>query len=85
MVRDPGNYRWSSYRAHAFGAPVKFWVAHDLYLALAPTPRARQLAWRGKIGEALDMETVAKIRHCTNTGLVLGTEEFMKQAAALGN
>lgn len=85
MVRDPGDYRWSSYRVHAFGAPVKVWKAHDLYLALGPDPRARQRAWRDLVGEVVDTKTIAKIRHCTNTGLVLGTEEFRDQIAGLRN
>ena len=83
MVCDPGDYRWSSYRAHAFGAPVKFWTAHDLYLSLAAEPAGRQRVWRKLVGEAIDIDTIAKIRHCTNTGLVLGSEKFRKQIAAL--
>jgi putative transposase len=85
MVKDPGDYRWSSYRAHAFGAPVKFWKAHQVYLALAPNQAARQRAWRSLVGEVTDTQTIAKIRHCTNTGLVLGTEKFREQVMALRN
>jgi len=83
MVRDPGDYSWSSYRAHAFGAPVKFWTANDLYLALGRTPTQRRMTWRELVGGVLDMDTVARIRHCTNTGLVLGTETFRQQVSAL--
>ena len=83
MVRDPGDYRWSSYRAHAFGVPVKFWTPNQLYLSLGTIPRDRQRAWRKLVGELPDMDTIAKIRHCTNTGLVLGTEKFRDQVAAL--
>jgi hypothetical protein len=36
-----------------------------------------------QVVEALDIDTIAKIRHCTNTGLVLGTEKFRDQIAAL--
>jgi hypothetical protein len=25
MVSDPGDYRWSSYRAHAFGLKARLW------------------------------------------------------------
>jgi putative transposase len=85
MVKDPGDYRWSSYRAHAFGAPVKFWKAHQVYLALAPNQAARQRAWRSLVGEVTDTQTIAKIRHCTNTGLVRGTEKFREQVMALRN
>ena len=85
MVRDPGDYRWSSSRAHAFGAPVKFWTPGELYLSLDRVPAARQKAWRELVGEALDMHTIARIRHCANTGLVLGSEQFREQVAALKN
>jgi putative transposase len=85
MVRDPGNYKWSSYRAHAFGVSVKFWTPHDLYLSLAADAIGRQKSWRMCVGEAMDTDTIAKIRHCTNTGLVLGTEKFRNQVAALRN
>lgn len=83
MVRDPGDYRWSSYRAHAFGARVKFWKSHDMYVSLATDTAERQKVWRTQVAEALDIDTIAKIRHCTNTGLVLGTEQFRDQVAAL--
>lgn len=82
MVRDPGDYRWSSYRAHALGARVKFWKPHELYLSLATDTAERQKVWRTQVAEALDMDTIANIRHCTNTGLVLGTEPFRDQVAA---
>jgi putative transposase len=35
MVSDPGDYRWSSYRAHAFGLKARLWSPHRLYLQLA--------------------------------------------------
>ena len=83
MVRDPGDYRWSSYRAHAFGAPVNFWKPHNLYQSLASSSTERQQHWRKLVEEAMDSDTISKIRHCTNTGLVLGTEKFRDQVAAL--
>ncbi len=85
MVRDPGDYRWSSYRAHACGAPVRFWKPHGLYLSLADSSVKRQNHWRKLVGEAVDTDTISEIRHCTNTGLVLGSETFRDQVAALRN
>ena len=83
MVSDPGDFRWSSYRAHAMGAPVKFWTPSDLYLSLGQTKAARQQAWREGAKEVMDTDTIARIRHCANTGLVLGTEKFRAQVATL--
>ena len=83
MVRDPKDFQWSSYRAHAMGAPVKFWTPSDLYISLGRTKVQRQQAWRGCVTEVLDTETIARIRHCVNTGHVLGTEKYRAQVATL--
>ena len=37
------------------------------------------------MNEALDADVIAKIRHCVNTGLVLGTEAFRNQVASMRN
>jgi len=83
MVKDPGDYRWSSYRAHAFGVAARMWSPHQLYLELGINRGQRQRAWSDLIVEAPDIEVLAKIRHCANTGLVLGTESFRQQVHKL--
>jgi putative transposase len=40
LVKDPGDYRWSSYRAHAFEVNVGLWTPHSRYLDKATTPRS---------------------------------------------
>lgn len=85
MVKDPGDYRWSSFRPHAFGVTARLWSPHDLYLGLGNSAKHRRQAWRDLINEALDIEEIAKVRHCANTGLVLGTESFRKQLHRLRN
>ena len=85
MVKDPGDYRWSSFRTHALGIKARLWTPHGLYLGLGRSKEQRQEAWRGLVNESLDMETVAKVRHCANTGLVLGTESFRQQVSRLRN
>ena len=83
VVKDPGSYRWSSYRCHGFGKNVRLWSPHSLYEALGTTPAQRQENYRKLIGDALTIEAIAKIRHCANTGLVLGTDAFRKQMATM--
>lgn len=85
MVRNPGDYRWSSFRAHAFGVRASLWSPHDLYQHLGSNEKQRQQAWRALIKEALHIEVMAKVRHCANTGLVLGTETFREQLRRLRN
>jgi putative transposase len=85
MVKDPGHYRWSSYRAHAFGISARLWSPHHLYMELGHHRERRQKAWRALVNEASDIEVLAKIRQCANTGLVLGTQAFRKQVCGLRN
>jgi putative transposase len=85
MVKDPGDYRWSSFRAHAFGVRASLWSPHQLYLELANNEQQRQQTWREVVREMLDVEVMAKVRHCVNTGLALGTETFREQVQRLRN
>ena len=64
-------------------SPVDMWTPHAGYLALGASLNNRQETYRDRIGVAISTETIAKIRHCANTGLVLGTEEFRAQVEAM--
>lgn len=79
MVKDPGDYHWSSYRCHAFGTRSQMWHRHPQYLDLGDTATKRQNEYRRLIRQKLPAEVIAKVRHCANTGLVLGTEQFREQ------
>ncbi len=83
LVTDPGDYRWSSYRIHGLGARARMWHPHTVYLSLGDTESARQKAYRTLVSEILDVDVIAKIRHCANTGLVLGSEKFRNQVAEM--
>jgi putative transposase len=83
MVSTPGDYQWSSYRAHGLGVRARMWQPHAAYISLGDDDTARQIAYRGLISELVDLDVVAKIRHCANTGLVLGSEKFRKQVAVM--
>ncbi len=79
MVTNPGDYRWSSYAAHGFGNNISMLTPHPLYLALGETKSEREKNYRELIGGALGADVIAKIRHCANKGLILGTEKFKQQ------
>jgi len=83
MVRDPGDYRWSSYRAHAFGIKPSMWSPHPLYEALGVSGATRQSVYRELFSTTLEIEVIAKIRHCANAGLILGTDRFREQVRGL--
>lgn len=79
LVTDPGDYRWSSFGAHALNVEPAMWKPHTLYLSLGGNKRARRRQYRQVIKERLDIDTIARIRHCANRGLVLGSEKFREQ------
>ena len=83
VVNDPGDYKWSSYRAHAFGVKVKMWTPHVLYSELAVSEIERQSHYRKWMSEAMATEVLGKIRACLEKGLVLGTDRFREQVGSL--
>lgn len=83
IVTDPGDYPWSSYKSHAFGLNIAMQSVHQSYLSLGRDPFSRQDAYRKLLNERMEVEVVAKIRHCTNTGLVLGSQLFRDQVAQM--
>lgn len=85
ITNDPADYAWSSYGSHAFGRSTKIWTPHGEYLGLGLNPAERQKAYRELVSARMSVEVVHKVRHCLNTGRVLGTEVFREQIAALRN
>jgi putative transposase len=83
MVRDPADYTWSSYRAHAFGRTPRMWCPHAEYLGLGETEIERTSVYRRFFEEELSATAVADIRHAINTGLALGNERFKTELEAL--
>jgi putative transposase len=50
IVREPGRYAWSSFRANALGAPDPRVTPHPAYYALGRTAEARRAAYRAGFG-----------------------------------
>ena len=58
----PEQYRWSSYRAHAFGDGGHWLATHPLLDALGATPTARQSAYRDICATPLTTEQLVRQR-----------------------
>lgn len=82
MVVDPGQYRWSSYRANGLGQADKRLTPHSLYLALAGDDDERRPAYRALFRPQLDSEAAADIREALNLGMPLGGERFAETLCA---
>jgi putative transposase len=46
IVDQPEKYRWSSYRAHAFGVSERWLTEHPTYMALGTTASTRRAVYR---------------------------------------
>lgn len=62
LVREPGDYPWTSYGAHAFGKAPNWLSAHAVYLALGADAQQRQAAYRAICGSSLDETELAAQR-----------------------
>jgi putative transposase len=80
MVPHPARYRWSSYKCNAEGAVSAFVQPYSVYQRLGNTPAARQLAYRRRCEEPIDVQMLAKIRAAFD-GQVLGDNTFIAEVA----
>lgn len=85
MVAHPGDYLWSSFRAHAFGAADALVGDHALYRGLGRSPGERRETYRALFEAHLDPAFLDCLRAATNGGWALGDERFKRNlATALG-
>ena len=75
LVELPETYRWSSYRAHAFGAYDAVIAPHALYDGLAVTSERREQAWREICTPAVKIEQLETLRRSIAKDIV-GGEPF---------
>jgi putative transposase len=81
LVSSPAHYRWSSYRAHAFGAQDSLIADHTMYTGLGSTPERRQQAWRDICESPIAARQLEKIRASISRGAV-GGEPFFYECSA---
>lgn len=81
MVRDPAEYRWSSYRANAGGTVDALIRPHEHYQALGAGDEERRRNYRSLVETGLSPEVLSEIRNATNGNYVYGTEEFQEEVS----
>lgn len=72
LVAAPDAYRWSSYRAHAFGVRDLVLTPHVVFEALATTADHRQQAWRRMCVPESHNEHLDALRKSIAQGVVIG-------------
>jgi len=70
LAARPEEYRWSSYRAHAFGAPDPLVGPHPLFDGLGSTATERQAAWRGICRAPIPEERLVELREALRSGRI---------------
>lgn len=79
IVKEPGAYKWSSYRHHASGQYDALLTPHPLYLTLGNTDTSRRAQWRALCGQAIDPEDRGLIEAALRSNRSIhrpGFEEF---------
>jgi putative transposase len=85
MVRHPGEYSWSSYRANAEGNDDWLVSPHQEFLALGAEEAARRRSYKNLFSESLEPLLLERIRESTVGGYPLASEAFkIELAATLG-
>lgn len=76
MVAEPGDYAWSSYRAHAEGCVDPLLTAHSRYFELGANATERAAAYKALFADALPDEVVHDIHAYLQQQKALGTDRF---------
>jgi REP-associated tyrosine transposase len=79
MVEHPGDYRWSSYRCHAYGELNKLVTDHPLYFGLGEGCKSRQQSYRELFNTVLTKQELHEIRTASSFSMPLGNSQFKSQ------
>ena len=83
MVKDPAEYRWSSYQVNGLGKHSDLCTPHQEFLALDSDPKKRQELYRAMFASHLDGPMLAEIRASSNKGMAVGNDMFKDQIERL--
>ena len=79
MVPHPGDYRWSSYGANAWGRRDDLVSPHALYLALGVDGSMRRASYRELFTTHLSRDVVHQIQNALDFSMPLGNDRFREQ------
>ncbi len=83
MVADPGHYRWSSYRANAFGDDNPLVTPHLIYTGLGRHEGERRATYRSLFKEALSDQLLTQIRQASKSNAPFGPQAFVDEMSRL--
>lgn len=77
MVHDALQYRWSSYRANAYGGADSVITPHPLFESLAVNAEDRRAAYRALVSEGVPASAARALRDATNHNYACGSDAFI--------
>jgi putative transposase len=83
MVKEPKEYKWSSYHHNALGFMSQLCTPHDIYLQLGDTFIKRMHAYRALFKGGLPQSLINEISLSANKELVLGNSEFRNKVETM--
>lgn len=83
MVKNPGEYIWSSYSINAQGGNNKMCTKHPIYMALGRTEQCRYQAYKALFLGCDNDSLINEIRKSTNKCLAFGSGKFKKKIELL--
>jgi len=83
MVKGPGEYQWSSYRANGLGRKDNVISPHRLYQSLGSTTSQRQKRYRELFRVHLDADVLQLIREGTQQNTIIGNGRFQEEIQAM--
>jgi putative transposase len=81
LATHPGEYRWSSHRGNALGAPDPVLSPHPIMESLGRDAADRQAGYRELFRQDVEPQALEQIRASTNGGFAFGSERFQKEMA----
>ncbi|WP_229217669.1 transposase [Massilia forsythiae] len=81
MVSEPGQYRWSSFRANALGEDDPLITPHIVYEGLGRHDAERRCTYRCLFEETLSDHMLEQIRYAGNSNSPLGPESFVVETS----
>jgi putative transposase len=78
MVADPGEYRWSSYRAKVGLDPLGWLDLDPSFRALAPTLERQQARYREWVNAEVEAGELDLIRNAVSRSQLTGSDQFVR-------
>ena len=83
MVKHCEDYPWSSYHQNALGKKDDLVTAHEIYHRLGDDESEKQVQYKALFKHSIPEAFLCDIRHATNKGWALGSEDFLRKVEVL--